>query len=314
MSTRRSRCAPPARRRPGDRDRHRIGAGAGPRPGPLGGPVAPYLWAARLDGDAKVSGVEADVDVSFKDTLEDLSFAGMAIVEARKGRFGFAVNPLFVRTESDARAGPAGGRQHDRHRHRRGRRVLPGGRAGSSAATAWASRGRWRSSPWSAPGSTICAARSTPGSTPPASRPGGRSTRARPGSTRSSASTRSCSLSERWAVRAEADIGGFGVGSDLTWNAQAVAHLPLHRGWLRRVRGRRLPGALLGLPGRRLRVGRDHARPDARCGGEVLMVSLRHSTASLSRAAGQELGPTGLMTAEERTGRVCRGGLIASVV
>ena len=29
-------------------------------------------------------------------------------------------------------------------------------------------------------------------------------------------------LAERWAIRAEADIGGFGVGSDLTWNAQAV--------------------------------------------------------------------------------------------
>jgi hypothetical protein len=28
-------------------------------------------------------------------------------------------------------------------------------------------------------------------------------------------------LAKHWAVRAEADIGGFGVGSDLTWNAQA---------------------------------------------------------------------------------------------
>jgi hypothetical protein len=68
--------------------------------------AAPYLWAARLDGNAKVRGIKADVDVSFKDTLENLGVAGMALVEARKGRFGFAVNPLFVRTESDARAGP----------------------------------------------------------------------------------------------------------------------------------------------------------------------------------------------------------------
>ena len=30
-------------------------------------------------------------------------------------------------------------------------------------------------------------------------------------------------LSERCSLRSEADIGGFGVGSDLTWNAQAVA-------------------------------------------------------------------------------------------
>jgi hypothetical protein len=29
----------------------------------------------------------------------------MAMVEARKGRLGFAFNPLFVRTNSDARTG-----------------------------------------------------------------------------------------------------------------------------------------------------------------------------------------------------------------
>ena len=68
--------------------------------------AAPYLWAARLDGDAKVRGIKADVDVSFQDTLENLNVAGMALIEARKGRFGFAVNPLFVRTQSDAESGP----------------------------------------------------------------------------------------------------------------------------------------------------------------------------------------------------------------
>ena len=66
--------------------------------------AAPYLWTARLDGHAKVKGVKADVDVSFKDTLEDLSFAGMALLEARKGRFGFAVNPLIVSTNADSRS------------------------------------------------------------------------------------------------------------------------------------------------------------------------------------------------------------------
>jgi hypothetical protein len=68
--------------------------------------AAPYLWAAWLDGHAEVAGIKADVDVSFQDTLENLSFAGMAVVEARKGRFGFGFNPLFVRTNADARSGP----------------------------------------------------------------------------------------------------------------------------------------------------------------------------------------------------------------
>ena len=28
-------------------------------------------------------------------------------------------------------------------------------------------------------------------------------------------------LAERWAIGGEANVGGFGVGSDFTWNAQA---------------------------------------------------------------------------------------------
>ena len=183
--------------------------------------AAPYLWAARLDGDARVGRIKADVDVSFKDTLENLGVAGMVLVEARKGRFGFAVNPLFVRTESDTRSGPLEadnttdiatvgaavfyraveldlGRNHlgepqtlaieplvgARLNYLRGEidtRLDAGGRR--------ASRQVDESQTWVDPLVGLNAI---------------------------------LRLSERWGVRAEADIGGFGVGSDLTWNAQAV--------------------------------------------------------------------------------------------
>jgi hypothetical protein len=183
--------------------------------------IAPYLWAARLDGDAEVRGIEADVDVSFQDTLEDLSFAGMAIVEARQGRFGFAVNPLFVRTESDASTGPldtdtttdiatvgAGafyrvvdwefGRNALGQPRTLAIEPLIGARlnylrseidARLDAFGGQAGRQVDESETWVDPlvGVNVIVR-----------------------------------LAERWAVRGEADIGGFGVGSDLTWNAQAI--------------------------------------------------------------------------------------------
>ncbi len=59
--------------------------------------VAPYLWATSLDGNAKVKGVKADVDVPFSDILKDLSLAGMLLADVQKGRFGVAVNGVFAR-------------------------------------------------------------------------------------------------------------------------------------------------------------------------------------------------------------------------
>ena len=64
-----------------------------------------YAWATSVDGHAKVGGQKADVDMQFSDLLEDLTFAGMGSVAARRGRFGFYVNPFFGRTRSDEGSG-----------------------------------------------------------------------------------------------------------------------------------------------------------------------------------------------------------------
>lgn len=65
-----------------------------------------YAWAFSLDGEGAVRGQDFDVDVSFGDIVQDLSVAAMGTVAARKGRFGFYLSPLFGRVESDAEIGP----------------------------------------------------------------------------------------------------------------------------------------------------------------------------------------------------------------
>jgi hypothetical protein len=67
--------------------------------------VAPYLWAASMDGNATVGGVKADVDVPFSDLLKDLSGGLMMAVDVDKGRFGIGFNGLFARVSSDTDVG-----------------------------------------------------------------------------------------------------------------------------------------------------------------------------------------------------------------
>jgi hypothetical protein len=68
--------------------------------------VAPYLWIASMDGNATVGGIKSDVDVPFSDLLKDLSGGLMMAVDVEKGRFGIGVNGLFARVSSDVDVGP----------------------------------------------------------------------------------------------------------------------------------------------------------------------------------------------------------------
>lgn len=183
--------------------------------------AAPYLWAARLDGDAKVGGVKADVDVSFKDTLENLNVAGMALIEARRGRFGFAVNPLFVRTESDAASGPL---EADNTTD-----IATMGASVFYRAVELDLGRNDQGDPQSLAIEPLVGARLNylRGEVDTKLDAFGRNVHRQFDENQTwvdpivgvNAILR---LSEHWGVRGEADIGGFGVGSDLTWNAQAV--------------------------------------------------------------------------------------------
>lgn len=61
--------------------------------------VTPYVWAVNLDGNARVGRLETDVDAPFHETVKDLSFGVIAYLEARRDRFAFYVNPVFSRVQ-----------------------------------------------------------------------------------------------------------------------------------------------------------------------------------------------------------------------
>ena len=67
--------------------------------------VAPYLWAAAMNGHAAVAGIKSDVDVPVQDVLKDLSFGAMLAVDVEKGRFGIGFNGLFARVSPDSKVG-----------------------------------------------------------------------------------------------------------------------------------------------------------------------------------------------------------------
>lgn len=63
--------------------------------------VTPYLWAASLNGDAAVFGIHRHVDVPFRDTLKNLDLGVMGEVEVRRGAFGVYFNGQYVDVSSD---------------------------------------------------------------------------------------------------------------------------------------------------------------------------------------------------------------------
>jgi hypothetical protein len=59
--------------------------------------AAAYVWAAGLNGDVGVFGLPAqNVDLPFSDIVQNLDFAAMGLVEARKGRFMMGVDATYT--------------------------------------------------------------------------------------------------------------------------------------------------------------------------------------------------------------------------
>ena len=70
--------------------------------------VAPYLWAISMDGSIRVRGLEADVDASFNDLLDEMNFGFMMAYEARKGHWGLWGNTIYSNLGNSDVDGPAG--------------------------------------------------------------------------------------------------------------------------------------------------------------------------------------------------------------
>lgn len=72
-------------------------------PIPVTGPVesdwsfrfAPYAWLTAIDGDIGIGPLTAPVDISFSDTLEDLDMAYMFLVEAGYGRWTLTADFVY---------------------------------------------------------------------------------------------------------------------------------------------------------------------------------------------------------------------------
>jgi hypothetical protein len=64
--------------------------------------IAPYAWVTATDGDMGVAGRVAPVDISFRDTLEELEFAFMIAAEAGIDRWVFGIDALYGASSSSA--------------------------------------------------------------------------------------------------------------------------------------------------------------------------------------------------------------------
>jgi len=62
--------------------------------------ITPYGWVTATDGDMGVAGRVAPVDISFKDTLEDLEFAFMLAVEGGFDRWAFGFDGIYAASSS----------------------------------------------------------------------------------------------------------------------------------------------------------------------------------------------------------------------
>lgn len=63
--------------------------------------VSPYVWALSLKGDASLAGFDTHVDVPFSETLKHLDLAIMGNVEVTNGRFGVYFDGQYARTSQE---------------------------------------------------------------------------------------------------------------------------------------------------------------------------------------------------------------------
>ena len=58
--------------------------------------LAPYVFGASMDGNMVVRGRQADVDISSSDILDNLEFGFMSMAAARKGNWGIAGDVIYI--------------------------------------------------------------------------------------------------------------------------------------------------------------------------------------------------------------------------
>jgi len=64
--------------------------------------LIPYFWMAGLDGDTTFKGNKSQVDASFSDILDNLDIGVLVHFEAQKERWGFFLDTNYLKLSSDA--------------------------------------------------------------------------------------------------------------------------------------------------------------------------------------------------------------------
>lgn len=175
--------------------------------------VSPYAWAASLKGDASLAGFNTDVDVPFSDVFDHLDFVLMGNIEVTNGQWGFYVDAQHVRTSQD----------EELLSNEIGLKI----RTTSLAAGAF-----FKAYEVELGGETVFARPRTLSIEPTAgirwtkleadvSVPGFNASKSADWTDPFIGLRMNADLTERWNLFAEADVGGFGVGSRLSVNAQA---------------------------------------------------------------------------------------------
>ncbi len=173
--------------------------------------VSPYLWAGSLDGSGSLAGFDTDINVPASEIIDHLDFVLMGNVEVTNGTWGTYLDAQHVRTSQDEE--------------------LLSNEIGLDITTTWIAGGVFYKV-WEREtgGSTVFDKPRTISLEPTV---GVRWTKLRAeASALGVSATKSADwtdpfvglrtnidLSDRWNIFAEADIGGFGIGSELSVNA-----------------------------------------------------------------------------------------------
>jgi hypothetical protein len=64
--------------------------------------LAPYFWAAGLEGTLEAERVSADIDVSFSDIWDALDLGVLGSFEARRGKLSLASNLIYLKLSEEA--------------------------------------------------------------------------------------------------------------------------------------------------------------------------------------------------------------------
>lgn len=179
--------------------------------------VTPYLWGSGMSGKATIGTpagpLEADVDVSFSDILRNLEMGGMVAYRGERGPWVVMADAIYMKLGADRQAG--------------GNLLTVDARASVEQIALEADLG-YRISEnvvafaglrYNDIDADLRVVRSGPGA----------------GSTRTAGETASWTdpvvglsaqlpLAERWTLGLRGDVGGFGMGSDLAWQALVSVH------------------------------------------------------------------------------------------